>query len=110
MPTRTIYIDVDQTLIGVDSNLLPGVRDKLEYLWRYGYELICWSGGGKEYAQKICDKNNITQYFRMFLDKPDIIVDDNPDSIMGHARVCKVDSEDWWVNHFPNMMYKKEVF
>ncbi len=109
MPTRTIYIDVDQTLVDINGNLLPGVLEKIEYLYRYGYTLICWSGGGHEYAQRVLEKRQLNLYFTHVLDKPDIIIDDNPDSVLDHAHLLTIQDKDSW-NTILHQLFKGEVY
>lgn len=109
-----MYIDVDLTLVGDDLRLYPGVKDKLEQ-WKQKYTLICWSHGGYEYAKRVLEKHDLIEYFMMdssvylpkekkwvkaqilmIFDKPDILVDDNPELLLSMpARIVIRSSEDW---------------
>jgi len=98
MPVRSLYCDVDLTLVNDACELYPGVEIKLKQ-WYVKYELYCWSHGGKEHAKKICTKHKIAKYFKAFLDKPDIIVDDTPDFLLEFPAILKVENPDkWWKN------------
>ncbi len=77
----TAYIDVDLTMIDHDDNLYPGVAKGLRHLKEKGYRLICWSGGGMEYARRMCEKQKIEGFFDYFLDKPAMIIDDAYETI-----------------------------
>jgi len=89
MPIRTVGVDVDGTLIDDKGLLFPGVKDKLEE-WVEKYTLICWSNTGGEYAKRVCIKCGIDKYFKYFLDKPDVIVDNDPDSIFRSAAIIVI--------------------
>ena len=97
MPIRSIYIDVDDTLINDKDELFPGVREALEN-WKVRYTtVVCWSHSGAEHARRVCKKHKIDKYFTHFLDKPDIIVDDRPQSIVEFPAVLEVKRPDtWW--------------
>lgn len=100
MPVRRVMIDVDGTLIDGQHNLFPGVKEKLK-LWADKYDLECRSHTGGAFAEKILKRYDLLEYFmhemKVYLpkedkwvkamvpqvyDKPDIIVDNDPDSIM----------------------------
>ncbi len=96
MPVRTIYIDVDRTLCDLNGDVYPGVEAVLKVFKRM-YTVIAWSHTGGAYALEACKKNGINKYFDHFLDKPDILIDDSPDSIMRLPLVLKVeDGKTWW--------------
>ena len=96
MPVRSMFIDVDLTLIDDNCELFPGVEAKLKQ-WKAKYDLHCWSHGGKEHAKRVCKKHKIDRYFTAFLDKPDIIVDDNPNLITEFPAILRVkDPQTFW--------------
>lgn len=105
MPNSTVYVDVDLTLIDIEDKLLPGVKEGLKWLSRR-YRLICWSAGGGTYAKKVCDAHNIEKYFDYFLDKPDIIIDDNPDLLLKCANVVRIDAKNTWMKLQDNIFHK----
>lgn len=78
MKNANVFVDVDLTLIDAEYRLLPGARDGLQQLRDAGCRLFLWSTGGAEYCQKIARLHNLTEYFDGFVAKPDIIIDDMP--------------------------------
>ena len=98
MPVRSIYIDVDDTLINDQDKLFPGVLEKLEN-WAVRYTtIVCWSHSGAEHARRVCKKHKIDKFFTHFLDKPDVIVDDNPGLILSFPAILEVRRADkWWL-------------
>ncbi len=83
-----ISIDVDQTILDDDEQLIAGVRETLARMHANGdYELQLWSKGGAEYARKIADKFDLAQYFKSFGSKPDVAIDDLPEDA---APVCRL--------------------
>ncbi len=115
MPIRTIFFDVDQTLINTKGELFPGVAVILKELKDYGYNLMAWSRSGHRHVRRMLDKHDLLQFFRFnapveyaCLDKPDVTVDDTESPIGGaqHIRIEK--PEDW--EQFYEKFYKKKVF
>lgn len=88
------YIDVDLTLVDLDLNLLPEVAERLPALAAH-YNLVCWSSGGAEYAKGICDRYMLSEHFIVFLDKPYIIIDDDPEHILS-CRCAKIQHKAAW--------------
>ena len=106
MPVQTVYVDVDFTLIDKDNKLYLGVKEALNYMRNtLGYTMICWSHGGGKHAKDVCKKHELTDYFDLFLDKPDIIIDDDPDFIMKYPKVMKVTP--LWGNSFMKDLFNK---
>ena len=99
-PVRTIAVDVDYTLINDADELFPGVENKLRE-WKIRYTtLICWSHSGVEHAKRVCKKHKIEKYFTHFIDKPDVIVDDRPESIVEFPAILQVvEPKKWWSKH-----------
>ena len=95
MPVRSVFIDVDGTLIDIDNRIYKGVDKVLKRFKNLGYTLICWSHGGREHAKDICQRHNIDSFFTYFLDKPDIIVDDNADRILSAPKIFTA-TDTWW--------------
>ncbi len=74
-----IYIDIDGTLTDKgESGGNPIIEriDKVKKLISKGRQVIIWSGGGLQYAQKFCAENDLFPYAA--LGKPTILIDDNP--------------------------------
>jgi hypothetical protein len=74
-----ISIDVDQTILDDDGQLLVGVQDGLKLLKNAGMTLQLWSKGGAEYARETADKFKLTEFFTSYAAKPDISIDDLPE-------------------------------
>ena len=52
--------------------------------------------GGREHAKRVCTKNHIAKYMKVFMDKPDIIVDDHPETLLSTVAILLVDSPEMW--------------
>ncbi|MEI7516585.1 MAG: hypothetical protein WCK81_14455 [Betaproteobacteria bacterium] len=78
MPTQ-IAIDVDQTILDDDGNLIAGVREDLAKLKRVGMTLQLWSKGGADYARETAEKFNLHDFFSAYAAKPDVSIDDLPE-------------------------------
>ena len=81
MKPRTIYVDVDDTLVrtvGVRRIPMPGVVDAVKRLHTQGAVLYLWSSGGAEYARHSAHELGIEDCFAGFLTKPDAYIDDQP--------------------------------
>jgi len=74
-----ISIDVDQTILNDDGQLLVGVQDGLKLLKKAGMTLQLWSKGGADYARETADKFHLTEFFTSYAAKPDISIDDLPE-------------------------------
>lgn len=75
-----IYIDIDGTLTdkgGSDGKPIIERINKVKKLISEGKQVIIWSTGGLEYAQKFCKENNLVPYIA--LGKPTIFIDNSPD-------------------------------
>jgi len=94
MSTR-VCIDVDLTVVDQDGKLFPGVIENLKSLNSRGYELILWSYGGGEYAEKIAHRHQIEKLFVGFSSKPDIDIDDESEKVASFAVVDASASKDW---------------
>lgn len=95
MPVQTMYIDVDMTLVDDNGDIYTGVIEKLEQ-WQKKYTMICWSHTGGEYAKRTCIRNGIEKFFKYFLDKPDIIVDDHPAFLLEYPAKIVIDDPEAW--------------
>lgn len=78
MPTH-IAIDVDQTILDDDGNLIAGVREDLAKLNARGMTLQLWSKGGADYARETAEKFNLGEFFSAYAAKPDVSIDDLPE-------------------------------
>ncbi|MUV13337.1 DUF705 domain-containing protein [Noviluteimonas gilva] len=79
MKTRTVFVDVDDTLIrsiGTRRIPMPAVVESVRALHRAGVTLYLWSTGGADYARASAVELGIEQCFVAFLPKPDAYLDD----------------------------------
>ncbi|HEY1490145.1 MAG TPA: hydrolase [Verrucomicrobiae bacterium] len=95
MKNANIFVDVDLTLVDANGKLLAGARDGLEKLKSKGCHLFLWSSVGVDYAQKIAGLNNLTDLFEGYASKPDIIIDDMPQTAVAPF-VFNVQEESSW--------------
>ncbi len=82
-----ISIDVDGTILDANENLLPHVRQSLQLLKDSGHILQLWSAGGANYAYKHALNNELTDLFESYAKKPDIAIDDLPETARPLAAV-----------------------
>jgi hypothetical protein len=96
-PTRSIFFDVDDTLViwpsklkdknietvnfefmGLSYPLVPHLKhiEELKKLYNEGYEIIVWSFGSKEWAKSVVSSLKIEEYVDYCLTKPDFYFDD----------------------------------
>src|SRR5208282_3322865 len=94
MATR-VCIDVDLTVIDQDGKLLPGVVENLQSLKARGCELILWSYGGGDYAEKMARCHELENLFVGFSGKPDIAVDDEGGKVASFAVVDAAAARNW---------------
>ena len=89
-PTMPLHIaiDVDQTILDDDGQLIAGVREALAKMHANGdYELQLWSKRGADHAREIARKFVLSQYFKSFSAKPDVAIDEMPEDA---APVCRL--------------------
>jgi hypothetical protein len=94
MATR-VCIDVDLTIVDQDGKLLPRVFQNLQKLKGRGCELILWSFGGGEYAEKIARCHKLEDLFVGFSGKPDIAIDDESEKVASFAVVDAAAARNW---------------
>ncbi len=114
MPIRSLFFDIDQTLINKRGELFPLVRETLEELKEYGFNLFAWSRSGHRHVKRILERHGILELFKFnepilyaCLDKPDITVDDTIDPIAGAQKIHIEKPEDW--QSFYEKFYNKKV-
>ena len=89
MNARTIFVDVDDTLVrsnGTKRIPMPAVVARVRALKAEGATLYLWSSGGAAYCREIAAELGIGECFTAFLDKPDVYIDDQP---VGEWRYCR---------------------
>ncbi len=114
MPVRSLYFDVDQTLINKRGELFPLVRETLQELKDYGYNLFAWSRSGHRHVRRVLSKHGLLDLFKFnepilyaCFDKPDVTVDDTIDPIGGAQKIHIETPEDW--QNFYEKFYNKKV-
>ena len=89
MKPRTIFVDVDDTLIrstGSKRIPVPAVIARVRALNEAGATLYLWSSGGAEFCHRTAAELGIVDCFAGFLDKPDVYIDDQP---VAEWRYCR---------------------
>ena len=89
MKARTIFVDVDDTLIrssGSKRIPMPAVIARIRSLKEAGATLYLWSSGGAEYSRLTATELGIADCFDGFLAKPDLYIDDQPVSEWRYCR------------------------
>lgn len=95
MKNANVFIDVDLTLVDANQKLLPGATEALAKLRDKGCHLFLWSTNGADYARKIASLYHLTEMFEGFAAKPDIIIDDMPDTVL-NPLIFDVNAESSW--------------
>jgi len=73
MPTKVVYVDVDDTLVrsaGTKRIRIPSAIERVRALHREGAILYLWSTGGADYAKSTAVELGIENLFSGFLPKP----------------------------------------
>lgn len=78
MRNAVIFIDVDLTLIDYNGDIIDGAIEMVKALGEKNTQLYLWSTAGKEYCINVAKNYGIDHLFEGFCSKPDIIVDDMP--------------------------------
>jgi len=90
-----IFIDVDLTLVDAQGRLLDGAREALQRLCDRGCHLYLWSSVGMEYDRKVATLHHLTDFFEGYSAKPDIVIDDMPNTAQA-AFIYNVHDEASW--------------
>lgn len=109
MSVHTVFVDVDLTLVDAHGKLRLGVKEALKELRSYGYEIYCWSAGGKQRALKVVYQHDL--HVDGCVGKPDILIDDSPvESIFESPRcnVLKADKKGFWLTIWDEI-FRKDV-
>lgn len=121
MVVRSAYYDVDNTLVDDDLVLFENVENKLRQ-HAEKYVMHCWSHGGREYAKRVLEKHNLLDYFMqemevfipdenrwvmaqvpMVLDKPDVLIDDQPQLLLDMSAHLIPTHDKWWAQRDSEM-------
>jgi len=95
MKNANIFVDVDMTLVDANGKLFPGALEGLTQLKKKGCHLFLWSTHGADYALKVAKLLKVKSLFEGFAAKPDIIIDDMPETVL-HPFVFDVHGEGSW--------------
>jgi phosphoglycolate phosphatase-like HAD superfamily hydrolase len=96
MKNANIFVDVDLTLVDANGRLLEGAGEALAKLKGKGCHLFLWSSVGADYARKVADLHQLTDLFEGFTAKPDIVIDDMPNTATA-AFAFDVRNESSWL-------------
>ena len=95
MKNANVFVDVDLTLVDTNGKLFPGAREGLEKMKAKGCHLFLWSSVGIDYAKKVAALHQLTDLFEGYASKPDIIIDDMPQTTVAPF-VFNVQEESSW--------------
>ncbi len=95
MKNANVFVDVDLTLVDAKGNLLEGAKEALVKLKDKGCHLFLWSSVGVDYAKKVAALHKLTDLFEGYASKPDIIIDDMPQTAVAPF-VFNVQEEQSW--------------
>lgn len=95
MKNANVFVDVDLTLVDANGKLLSGARESLLKLKDRGCHLFLWSSVGIDYAKKIAVLHGLVDLFEGYASKPDIIIDDMPQTTVAPF-VFNVQDESSW--------------
>lgn len=90
-----VCIDVDLTLIDEEGELLPGAIEALTKLREVPCELTLWSACGAEYAKSVAARHNLGKFFEGFAGKPDLAIDDTPESLVPRKIIVRKPEDHW---------------
>lgn len=90
-----VCIDVDLTLIDEQGELLPGAIEALTKLRDVPCELTLWSAAGAEYARGVAARYNLEKFFAGFAGKPDLAIDDDPQSLILRKLIVRKPEDHW---------------
>ena len=113
MGVRTVFIDVDLTLVDAHTNLREGVVDALQEMVDYGYSLYAWSHGGYSRADQVVTMYHLEHYFKGWMGKPDMIIDDSPPSeLVSERRVNYLNAGEsgFWPKIWDKIFHKEVSF
>ena len=85
-----VFFDVDGTLITFEDKPRHEVIQLLRTIYSLDVDIVVWSGGGKEYAQRWVDRLGLDQYVREVATKEKSVYDVAP----AHKVLLTVDDED----------------
>ena len=90
-----VCIDVDLTLVDDEGELLPGAIEALTKLRDVPCELTLWSAAGAEYAKTIAARHKVERFFEGFAGKPDVAIDDDPQSLVLRKVIARKPEDRW---------------
>ena len=107
MKNANIFVDVDLTLVDEFGRMLEGASDALRLMKERGCHLYLWSSNGGEYARSVATRLGLEGLFEGFSAKPDIVIDDMPQTAMP-AFVYDVRREESWT-HLAKEILRRHV-
>jgi len=110
--SQNIFMDVDGTLLNSNEGVDPRAAETLRQIvlrLHADYpdsNLYLWSGAGGAYAKEKAEEHNLGGFFKAFLGKPDVVVDDDPSSVLpGKAIAWKGDAQ--WQQIIPTIFTER---
>ena len=91
LPSRSIFVDVDNTLISPTGRLNRRMVIYCELKKNQGFDIILWSARGRVYAERVAKKFNIVDLFYTIIGKPKYIFDDIGWEWTRDTRILKYD-------------------
>ena len=107
--SQNIFMDVDGTLLNSNECVDPRADETLRQIGLRvcsdypDSNLYLWSGCGGVYAQKRAEEHNLSGYFKAFLGKPDVVIDDDPSSVFPERAIV-------WKGDFQWQSLLKTIF
>lgn len=98
---KTIYVDVDGTLILKNGTVNTHLINFLENMSEANggdYQLILWSMAGHAHAETVAEELNITRLFEHILTKPGYMIDDDGKNWL---RFTHLITPEFYKNKFP---------
>jgi hypothetical protein len=96
-----IFMDVDGTLLNSNEGVDPRAQEILRQIrLKMNAEypdsgLYLWSGAGGDYARSKANEHGLAGFFSGFAGKPDVIIDDNPISVLPRRTILWRDDSQW---------------
>jgi phosphoglycolate phosphatase-like HAD superfamily hydrolase len=90
-----VCIDVDLTLIDENGELLPGAIEALHKLRDFPCRITLWSAAGAEYSRSVAARHKLEHFFEGFAGKPDLAIDDDPQSLILKKLILKDPARTW---------------
>ena len=105
--STNVFVEVDLTLVDADGQMLDGAREALVQFRTGGCSLFLWSAAGAEYARLVAKRHDLTELFEGFSAKPDIAIDDMPETPQP-SRIYTVNRDVSWLTVVSDILASKD--